>query len=96
MGLAALTNWLVRSRDALADIDDLGGGELRDVMKLHVVGAETLDKDLAGSIDRNLDDVGIIEKLLERCERAIEKVMPIVGDKLSGGHVHVGSPSALR
>ncbi len=46
-----------RGGDTLADVDDLGGRELRNIVELHVIGAETLDIHLAGPIDRNLDDV---------------------------------------
>jgi hypothetical protein len=46
-------------------------------------GAETLDIDPTRSVDRDLDDVTIVEERLQRSERPIEKVVPIVGDKLS-------------
>jgi hypothetical protein len=52
-------------------------------MKLHMGGAETLDIDLTRSVDRDFDDVAIVEERFQRSERPIEKVVPIVGGKLS-------------
>ena len=51
MGLARLMNWLVVAATRSPMFDDLSGGELRDMVVLHVVGAEALDIDMARPID---------------------------------------------
>jgi len=82
--------------DALTDIDDLSGGQLRNFIEFHVRRTEALDIDLSRPVDRDFDNIAIVEKRLQRGERTIEKIVPVVGGKLRGGRVHDGSPSVLR
>ena len=65
-------------------------------MKFHVGRAEPLDIDLARPIDRDFDDSAIVKKSLQRSERSMEKVVPVVGDKLREGRVHDGYLSMPR